>query len=79
MEGIERLCENVEKVNERTWEGKERVIGKFAICNFVGPSTDLLFELARIVEWNGEEVSYEDKVKEFLLDFGVHEYLVTHA
>lgn len=79
MVGIERLSEDVEEVDECAGEGEERVVGKFAVCDFVGPSTDLLFELARILEGDGEEVPDEEKVEEFLLDFGVHEYLVAHA
>lgn len=79
MVGIEGLREDVEEVDEGTGEGEERVVGKFAVGDFVGPSTDLLFELARILERDGEEVADEEEVEEFLLDFGVHEYLVAHA
>ena len=79
MVGIEGLCEDVEEVDECAGEGEEGVVGKFAVCDFVGPPADLLFELARILEGDGEEVPDEEKVEEFLLDFGVHEDLIAHA
>ena len=77
--GSEAVCENAEQVDERAGVVEEGVGGEVALGDVVGVSTDQFFEFAGVVAGDGEEVPDEEEVKELLLDFGVHEYLVGHV
>ncbi|MFN9979133.1 MAG: hypothetical protein ACK53Y_04430, partial [bacterium] len=57
---------------------EEGVGGEGAQGDVVGVPTDQFFEFAGVVAGDGEEIPDEEEVKELLLDFGVHEYLVGH-
>ena len=49
------MGKEVEEIDECTGEAEERVFRKFALGDLIGSFTDLLFELARVVEGNGEK------------------------
>lgn len=63
------LSEQAEQIDEGTGVSEERIIGKQALGNFVGPLAHQFFEFAGIVQRYGEKLPDEEKVKELFFDF----------
>ena len=73
------MGEEVEEVDEGAGEAEEGVVGQFPLGDLVGGFADLLLELARVGQRDGEQLLDQEQVEQFLLDFGVHEYFVGHV
>jgi hypothetical protein len=55
----EAFSQKAEKINEGTRVGKEGIIGKVTLCNFVSAATNQFLEFTSILKGNGEELANE--------------------